>query len=407
MSAPISEWIPSSAEELSRLMSENYNGQRVTLMPVGGRTSLKYGGAVVGNPLEVSTEKLNRVVDYPARDMTITVEAGMTISQLQEILSVEKQQLPIDIAQSGKATLAGAIAANASGPSRFGYGTFRDYVIGISAIDGQGRLYSAGGRVVKNVAGYDLCKLLIGSLGTLGIITQVTLKLVPQPQSKSFVVLPSQTTAEIQAVLAKLNTSATRPVILDLLNRQAAQQMFQGANSELPAGAFLLCVGFAGSAAETDWQARTVTEEMASCHGSTPIQVTGERAATLGNSLTEFQALSEPSLTFQASLLPSNVSSFVDQCTQAGLSVQAHAGSGTVVAHFPETITSSNPVAATVNSLRAAAQVSKGSLVILGGQKAGDPEITTFGDSLKGETLMRQLKQTFDPAGLLNPGRFW
>ena len=114
---------------------------------------------------------LNRVIDYPARDMTITVQAGITIAELQTLLAAENQRLPVDVPHADRATLGGALAVNVSGPRRYGFGTLRDYVIGISTVNDEGQEVKAGGRVVKNVAGYDLCKLHIGALGTLGIIT--------------------------------------------------------------------------------------------------------------------------------------------------------------------------------------------------------------------------------------------
>ena len=104
---------------------------------------------------------------------------------MQSILRAERQQLPVDIALPERATLGGAIATNASGPRRYGLGTLRDYVIGINVVNDQGEEIKAGGRVVKNVAGYDLMKLYTGSFGTLGIITQVTLKLKPLPEASA------------------------------------------------------------------------------------------------------------------------------------------------------------------------------------------------------------------------------
>src|SRR5205807_9828714 len=138
---------------------------------------------------------LNQVIDYPARDMTITVQAGITVAKLQEILAAENQQLPVDVPLPEQATLGGAIAVNASGPRRYGYGTLRDYVIGISFVNDEGQEVKAGGRVVKNVAGYDLCKLHIGALGTLGIITQVTLKLKPVPEDQGAVAVGCEAAA--------------------------------------------------------------------------------------------------------------------------------------------------------------------------------------------------------------------
>src|SRR5437764_7903752 len=115
--------------------------------------------------------------------MTVTVQAGITVAKLQETLAAEGQWLPVDVPRPERATLGGAVALNKSGPRRLGYGTLRDYVIGISFVTDDGREVKAGGRVVKNVAGYDLMKLQTGSVGTLGVITQLTLKVRPKPEA--------------------------------------------------------------------------------------------------------------------------------------------------------------------------------------------------------------------------------
>ena len=122
--------------------------------------------------------------------MTITVQAGITARPAAgDCCAAENQRLPIDVPRPDQATLGGALAVNVSGPRRYGFGTLRDYVIGISVVNDEGQEVKAGGRVVKNVAGYDLCKLHIGALGTLGIITQVTLKLRPLPEAQALVEL--------------------------------------------------------------------------------------------------------------------------------------------------------------------------------------------------------------------------
>src|SRR5262249_46542958 len=131
----------------------------------------------------LSTAELNQVIDYPARDLTITVQAGITMQKLQETLATENQWLPIDVPSPERASIGGAIACDVSGPRRYGYGTLRDYVIGITIVNDRGEETYAGGRVVKNVAGYDFMKLHTGALGTLGVITQVTLKVKPRPEA--------------------------------------------------------------------------------------------------------------------------------------------------------------------------------------------------------------------------------
>ena len=130
------------------------DGQAV--YPLGGRTMLDLGLPPTKPGVAIDLTALDQVIDYPARDMTITVQAGITIARLQEILAKENQRLPIDVPNPDQATLGGAIATNASGPRRYGHGTFRDYVIGITVVNDEGQEVKAGGRVVKNVAGYDL-----------------------------------------------------------------------------------------------------------------------------------------------------------------------------------------------------------------------------------------------------------
>src|SRR5262249_19160904 len=143
--------------------------------------------------------------------MTVTVEAGVRVARLQQLLAAEGQRLPIDVPRAGEATLGGALATNASGPRRLGFGTPRDYVIGITTVNDRGESTKAGGRVVKNVAGYDLCKLHVGALGTLGVISQVTLKLRPLPESSALVCFGCGD-GELPGILDALHTSRTRPV---------------------------------------------------------------------------------------------------------------------------------------------------------------------------------------------------
>ena len=163
---------PQSIDELGATIRTS-----TAIYPFGGQTKTSLGMPPTKPGHAVDLRGLAQVIDFPARDMTITVQAGITIAEMRKVIHAEKLDLPIDVAQSDRATLGGILATNTSGPRRFGYGTLRDYVIGISALNDKGLEFKAGGRVVKNVAGYDLCKLHVGALGTLGIISQVTLKL--------------------------------------------------------------------------------------------------------------------------------------------------------------------------------------------------------------------------------------
>src|SRR5260370_16134516 len=185
---PVLVMAPASVAELAEQVRAAAAGGKA-IYPLGGRTMLGMGGSPTKSGLAIDVRDLNQVIDYPARDMTITVQAGITMAGLQAILAPENQRLPIDVPCAEQATLGGILATNASGPRRFGYGTLRDYVLGISAVNDEGQEIKAGGRVVKNVAGYDLCKLFIGSVGTLRVITQVTLKLRPLAEENALIAL--------------------------------------------------------------------------------------------------------------------------------------------------------------------------------------------------------------------------
>ncbi len=183
---------------------------------IGGGTSLDCGLPAKRPGVGLVTTGLIRVIDYPARDMTVTVEAGIRVADLQKLLAGERQRLPVDCPKPEEATLGGVVATNTSGARRFGNGTLRDYVIGISAVDGRGTAFKAGGRVVKNVAGYDFCKLLTGSAGTLAVITQVTFKVRPLPEVSTFVVAPVASLEQAERVFAGLVSSKATPAAIEL-----------------------------------------------------------------------------------------------------------------------------------------------------------------------------------------------
>ncbi|MEN9202381.1 MAG: FAD-binding oxidoreductase [Thermostichus sp. DG_1_6_bins_120] len=167
---------PSTVAELTEILK---SGQR--LLVAGNGSKLSWGNPTGGEDLLVSTCRLNRLVDHAAADLTVTVEAGMTLAQLQQILAEKGQWWPVDPLYPDWATLGGIIATADTGSLRQRYGGIRDLLLGITFVRADGEVAKAGGRVVKNVAGYDLMKLFTGSLGSLGILTQVSLRLYPLP----------------------------------------------------------------------------------------------------------------------------------------------------------------------------------------------------------------------------------
>lgn len=402
----VTEWSPTTATELSRIVAENYGGAQQAFIPAGGRTSLVHAANPDTETVYLLTGQLNRVVDYPSRDMTITVEAGIRVEALQEILRQQGQQLPIDVPQAGRASLGGAIAANVSGPSRYGLGTFRDYLIGVSAVDGQGRLFSAGGRVVKNVAGYDLCKLMIGSLGRLATITEVTLKLRPLSEANVIVFAAFDKDVDLEPLLAKLNKSETRPTVLDLLNPKAAWQLGSEMNIRLPDGKNVLWIEFAGTSAEVAWQAETIQHELEPFQPISVSMVSEDDYASAHEALVEFQTTSDDPVTFRVSFPKSRSQEVLDLATENEISLQVHAGSGVAYGHLPDRCTSSAVANHLLQPFRQLAEVSGGGLTVLNSEADWLADIELAGRRTGSLELMKNIKNALDPAGLMSPGKF-
>ena len=401
------EFVPASAGELRRFLQENRASRQLPVYPLGGRTSLGYGYPAIVPGTVVSLSRLTEIVDYPARDMTVTVEAGIRMDELAAALRPEGQQLSIDAAQSNRATLGGAVATNTFGPRMYGYGTLRDYVIGITAVDARGRLFHAGGRVVKNVAGYDLCKLMVGSLGTLAVITQVTLKLRPLPESASCLWATFPSFREIDDALEGLVRSEARPIMIEVLNEPAARQIAAESRQELPAEGPVLLIGLEGLQREVEWQGGVLKRELAP-YRPREISVVAEEGTTkLTAAMTEFPTASDAPLSFQAHLLPSRTVEFLQQASDRGVSVEAHAGNGIVIGHLPDQAATVEQAEEIVLPLRELARRSRGELVILDCEGEWKERLSVFGRAGPGGPLMRRLKQVFDPQGILNPGRMW
>lgn len=161
---------------------------------------------------------LNRILNYSPEDMTVTVQSGMNLKDLQVLLAVEEQCLPLDPPFSEKWTIRDLIDLNPSGPRRCALGTLRDHVIGLEAVRANGEIIKSGGQVVKNVAGFDLCKLFIGANGSLGVITSVTFKLLPLPEKEVICCSQIESFDELTSVLKRLRSfhRDAMPGIMDL-----------------------------------------------------------------------------------------------------------------------------------------------------------------------------------------------
>lgn len=362
---------PATVAELCALV-KSQRAKKEAVYPVGGRTMLDLGLPPTKPGVAVDTTALNAVIDYPARDMTITVQAGITFAKLQEVLAQENQWLPLDVPDPERMTLGGLIACNVSGPRRYGYGTLRDYLIGIEFVNDDGAVIHGGGRVVKNVAGYDLMKLNIGALGTMGVITQVTLKVLPRPETKAglFVNCYGDELDKLHQLYAFFPESNTRP---------AAVFFFQSG----------VTIAFEGKADTVEWQRKTMLHEL-------------DREG-FPDALTS-QCSDEIDGCIQASVSCRNdpLFSFVSK-----LSIRPSLLSSVIIKNIDRHI--SGEVLNGIVWIRSndALMWEDMSLVFYRAPTAWKTPERVFGKPTPAWELMSHIKRTLDPENLFNPGRMF
>ena len=379
--------------------------------PIGGGTNLRYGPRPTKPGLDLSLARLSGVIDYPARDLTITVEAGITIGELARRLASGRQRLPVDVPHAKQATVGGVVATSPSGPRRYHWGTMRDYCIGLRAIDGRGTAFSGGARVVKNAAGYDLCRLLTGSLGTLGVITQVTLMVKATPETSALVACEVADFDAAERLLAELVRSQTLPAAIELVVGPVWQEdPVLGSGPDRGAGR--LVVGFEGTRAEVDWMVGRLEEEWRALGMSSPVVIRGTQAGRLWDRLTDSPVEKTapdgpPPVVVEIRTLPGAVAdtAAVAREVDPGCSIHAHAGDGIVRVRL--SMEPKDAAAAIQRRLRPAAAAQGGSAVVVSAPQDGCfDQRMIWGPAVDGANVMQAIKDQFDPKGILNPGRF-
>ncbi|MEW9669921.1 FAD-binding oxidoreductase [Ammoniphilus sp. 3BR4] len=210
---------PQSEEQIAAILRYAHD-QGLKVIPTGRGTKRGFGGIEEKADLLLSLAEYRGIVEYSEGDLTMTVKAGTTMKEIQQFLSENRQMLPLDPAWPEDATIGGVIAANDSGPKRCRYGSARDLVIGMRIVYPDGKILRTGGKVVKNVAGYDMNKLFIGSMGTLAVMSEVTLKLRPKPKCERLVLLsfPESMLSSIPSFVTALLDSTNEPVSIEMLN---------------------------------------------------------------------------------------------------------------------------------------------------------------------------------------------
>ncbi len=380
---PLRVALPESPEDLARVLADASRERQLTVLR-GGGSKIGWGRVADRIDLVIGTARLGRLVAHRYGDMTVTAQAGMPLATLNRHLFEHRQHLPVESAFED-ATVGGIIATNDAGPMRHRFGTPRDLLIGVTLAMTDGRLVTAGGTVVKNVAGYDLGKLVSGSHGTLAVIVDATFKLLPLPLASMTLVGSYVDGVALARDVAALHGSQVELTSFDVY----------AAN-----GRWVLLMRMASSPAATEAQAAEARRLLSSA----PTVLSGDEEAALWGEQIRAPWL-EGGTVLRLSWLPSNlpaVIALLARLQSRGCRVAAFAGR-TMGAGLLRLEGEDSTVLAAVGDLRAAGEV--GHVVILRANRRVKEQIDVWGPSTGAIEVGRVLKRKFDPQNILNAGR--
>lgn len=399
--------LPGTAEEMAQVVALT-NRSGLTVLARGGGSHMGMGSMPERLDVLVGTKKLARVLEYEAADLTCHVEAGLTLAALQAQLAEKGQWLALDPPDGEQATVGGIVASNASGPKRLRYGTARDLVIGLRTVQADGEIARSGGRVVKNVAGYDLNKLYIGSLGTLGIIADVNFKLSPLPAAERTLLLTFTNAADAMRAVITVQGSLLTPSALELIDAGAASDMSDFYGVDLPTTGYTLAVNFEGGRVAIERQMHETRLLARLQNALIGDELAGEAQERLWDVV---RAYTRGTVTCKVAIVVSRVAQYVQSLEQVcrrhrlEATVVAHAGNGIVyVALRPGDATAR--LVAAITELREHALAARGSLVVEYCPVELKRKINVWGEPATSFYLMQRLKERFDPKGTFVRGRF-
>ncbi len=372
-----------SDEDVVRVVDEARRAE-LAIVPAGGATKLGIGNIARALDLRVSLGGMASIIEHSPQDMVVTAQAGVSLARLNLALGKHGQRICIDQAADDRSTIGGIVACNATESFAYGYGTPRDLVLGMSVVDGKARLLNPGGKVVKNVSGYDLVRMFTGSYGTLGIITSVTLRTHPIPLAERALAIDCNDIVELETLRAALFASHLPLACLDFeLARES--------------GGWRAIVKIEGTAGEVDYQHECI-EQIAPtrCHvfeRAVPVRVAGRSNVVL-------RVSSKPSaVVATARAIADTIGDATEMPALAG-----RLGDGIMRVRIQE----EDPRRALnfVRRMSEAAKQAEASVVIERAPSEIKRIIDVWGERPAGFALMRRLKDAFDPQGILSPGRF-
>jgi len=397
--------LPDSVSEVSAVL-HFADQRRLAVVPWGGGTEIAYGNKPERFDLALDLRRLAAVIEFSPEDLVVTAQAGLTVGALNKILGGRGQFLALDVPQPDLATIGGALSVGVTGPSRPRYGTARDLVIGLTCVLAGGQVVHSGGRVVKNVAGYDLNKLYLHALGTLGVIVEASFKLHPLPPAASVLTATFVSCNEAHAASLAIINSNLSPAAVELCSPVASQALGQGDGGP----AWLLAVRMSGLPAAVERQEQGITALARAAGAGKVVQEHPDAGADVFRRLRDFGRGpdSAPALLLRCAVRPSEIADAVSRIGPLfgdgpEPAIVASPASGTIQVAWSE------PPAALeelVQAMRdALAQVS-GTVTVERCPAEHKAGLEIWGVSGSDLVMWHDLKAAFDPNGTLSPGRY-
>ncbi len=369
----------------------------------GGGSKRSFGPAASTGARVVSLARLDRVVAHEPGDMLLTVEAGARLADVQRALAVHDQWLPLDPPFGGVSTIGGILATNSSGPRRAGYGTAKDHLLGLRVVGADGQATKSGGRVVKNVSGYDLHRLQVGAFGALGAISLAHFKVSTRPEVSALWVLPCETFGAAHRVLLEIGATALRPVALEALD--AAEAAHLGMPGMAAGTVALAVVGLEGSRASFDRHARELATFAGRGGAGHPRLVERPDVDALWDALRELPAAHAAHVRVRIGARPHDLPELLaalERPDAVGVTVRAGVG---LAAVSLAPAGDAAPLAELIARWHRLAAARGGYAVVESAPSALQNRATLPFGAPSAEGPAAALRRAWDPTGTLNPGR--
>ena len=441
---PMAVVFPKNTQQISEVV-KFANLKNLAMVPRGSGSKMSFGNTPIRLDLVLCTSRMNHMLDVDTANLTITVEAGVKFRDVQARLATEDDRcylpledlategdeficsdrshsgcfLPIDPPFSEKATMGGIVAANSNGPRRLLYNLLRDHILGVRFVTPNGDIVGAGGKTVKNVSGYDISKLMIGSIGTLGIICEMTFKLLPLPEKMETLLFSFDTRSAAYDFADRIFETNLLPAAVEILNAAAAGNMKTDALPDLASDGFMVAVALEAFE-EAVARMSTETREMARALGAKAAARLEDHehlqfwlaASSLDAALeTKFSGLIRAKLNYRISDWKDILEFAENTMSEGNLvgAISANAGCGVCTLSLLMDESGNGSVDQAIEVMGKLLRHSRragGNLVIQHAPADLKKDLSIWGEMSSDFVVMKRVKENVDPSGIMSPGRF-